>query len=85
MLDNVPADDSLGTDKTNAALFVKMIEELEALVKERLEVDVLPLQGLDAGVVVVAAVEDQVLCRVAEVAAAGKWALVGTQTENKNT
>ena len=62
-----------------------MVEELEPLVKERLEVDVLPLQGLDACVVVVAVVEDQVLCRVAEVATVGAGALIGTQTENKNT
>lgn len=56
VLDHVLADDRFGTDETNASLSVKMVEELEPLVKERLEVDVLPLQGLDAGVVVVTAV-----------------------------
>ena len=60
-----------------------MIEEHEPLVQERLEVDVLPLQGLDAGVVGVAAVEDQVLAGVAVIATIGEGTLVGTQTENK--
>ena len=62
MLDKVLGDNCFGTDLTCAPLPVEMVEELESLVKERLEVDVLPLQGLDAGVVVVAVVDDQVLC-----------------------
>ena len=62
VVNKVLGDNCFGTYLTSAALSVKMVEELEPLVKERLEVDVLPLQGLDAGVVVVAVVEDQVLC-----------------------
>ena len=78
VLDQVLGGHSLRTDLTSAPLPVEMIEEHEPLVQERLEVDVLPLQGLDAGVVGVAAVEDQVLSRVAEVAAIGEGTLVST-------
>ena len=78
MLYKVRGGHSLGTDLTSASLLVKMIEEHEPLVQERLEVYVLPLQGLDACVVCVAAVEDQVLAGVAVVAAIGEGTLVST-------
>ena len=67
------------TDLAHAALLVLVIEELEALVQERLEVDVLPLQGLDTGVVRVAVVESQVQASVPDVAAVREGTLVDAQ------
>ena len=63
--------------KTKGEIGFRLGEELEVLVQQRLEVDVLPLQHLHAGVVLQPEVEAEVLGGVGVVAAVGDGAHVG--------